>query len=1014
MPPTLEEQLRQLQSLIDSALPNDANADVAAGYQYALRSKQEFLNNHQHPIYFIGPVGIGKSSLIGVAANLLTDNMPLTDRNSLRQKSVLATGSGRTTVCEVRVFQADSPEINDLVLRIAPLARDEMEQEIRLYAEEVWQRKNSQVNAGPDTGNISQEVHRFIRNMTGYSDRQETYTEGGMSKRRNVRPFEDEAFNFPKKQDKDVFAAHMLKRANLDLRTQSEWRIDNADGSGMARLKSLFERINNGTEATALLPERIDLLLPSSLVGSDIDLDVSLIDTRGLDGGIDSRADLQAVLLDPRALLVICSSFNDAPNDSARGVLQALNQDVRLQPALARCVLVLVDQDNAGAVTDANGDREIGQLLKREECLRALAGLKLEPEFSSAQVLAFDVLHDERLGFVRKLVQQLEELRSREQDALEQLCAEAGQFFHNAFNAARPALEEELQGKIKVLLGEALVQTGDDAPLTDALLGAYEAISASHPASRVYACVRRAGKFKNLDIYAAVRATASRACSAWLQGLVNPVWQKLHEWDEEPHFSLIQDAILRHQRDYKQAFADVVNTYGERIGNELEQLLLVQAKENPDSQATKLWQECVAEWGQGDGFKNKVNAHLQSWARKQTLLAHETTIAFEKIPFLRDVKPPELPPSFTMAVKNLRALKNVDNWNPDGVSLLIGANGAGKTTLLKSLQLLRLAYEGNIHDAVSYVFGGSYNLRSRYAMADERIELVLEIDHVRWTLELIPNEGSAAIGKELFSVNGKMLFSRQGLGQIEFDDKAMAGDEKTGLRTLIDRGVKLPALHKFTQFLQRINYFSDPDLPFLRKNGSYAKDDKALQGNGSNALTMLRSWFQDLSNQHRFDFVLAGLRDAFPHQISKLDFKDAGNTLVARLYHPAQPTIPIPLEDEANGVLQMLILLCAVASAEPKSVIAIDEPENGLHPYAMRSFLRQASHWARKHHIVIVLATHSIVLLDEFTEQADHVWVMKGEHGGPTRLDQLYDPDWLACYRLGDLFSRDELVSNED
>ena len=80
----------------------------------------------------------------------------------------------------------------------------------------------------------------------------------------------------------------------------------------------------------------------------------------------------------------------------------------------------------------------------------------------------------------------------------------------------------------------------------------------------------------------------------------------------------------------------------------------------------------------------------------------------------------------------------------------------------------------------------------------------------------------------------------------------------------------------------------------------------------------------------------------------------------------------------------------------------------------MRSFLRQASFWARKHNVVIVLATHSIVLLDEFNDKHDHVWVMKGEHGGPTRLDQLYDPDWLECYRLGDLFERDELVSNED
>ena len=42
-------------------------------------------------------------------------------------------------------------------------------------------------------------------------------------------------------------------------------------------------------------------------------------------------------------------------------------------------------------------------------------------------------------------------------------------------------------------------------------------------------------------------------------------------------------------------------------------------------------------------------------------------------------------------------------------------------------------------------------------------------------------------------------------------------------------------------------------------------------------------------------------------------------------------------------------------------IIAIDEPENNLHPYAFRVFLRRAERWAQKYELTILLATHSII-----------------------------------------------------
>jgi predicted ATPase len=96
-------------------------------------------------------------------------------------------------------------------------------------------------------------------------------------------------------------------------------------------------------------------------------------------------------------------------------------------------------------------------------------------------------------------------------------------------------------------------------------------------------------------------------------------------------------------------------------------------------------------------------------------------------------------------------------------------------------------------------------------------------------------------------------------------------------------------------------------------------------------------------------------------------------------------------------------------------VVAIDEPENSLHPYALRAFLRRTSRWARQHKLTVLLATHSTVLLDELTPE--QVYVMKANKPSgsmPTRLDKLCNREWLEGFKLGDLYEQGEIGSNQD
>lgn len=365
---------------------------------------------------------------------------------------------------------------------------------------------------------------------------------------------------------------------------------------------------------------------------------------------------------------------------------------------------------------------------------------------------------------------------------------------------------------------------------------------------------------------------------------------------------------------------------------------------------------------------------------------------------------------FTLEIDNLRALRRV-RWSPKSVCGLVGVNGCGKSTLLLSLKLLRLALETDLPDAVTTVLGGSFNLRNWNAGPEEPIELGLSCDDLRWSVRLVPRGPTVAYHtEEILRQGDTVILSKDAFGQLTYAGKTELGDVRLGLRTIIDRGVSDERLAKVASLIERFSVFYDPDFASLRF-GSKVSEAKQLYSRGTNAISMLRRWFQERPHRHRYEFVLQGLRSAFPKLVHDLDFQEAGQTLVMQVY-PKGRDQPSPIASEANGFLAMMVLLCDIASAEDGGVVAIDEPETALHPYAIRAFLRTAERHAQQHGLTIVLATHSPSLIDKLSPE--QIYVMgAGAQETPVRLDQLKDPEWLRNFRLGELLMDDELTIPE-
>jgi len=112
----------------------------------------------------------------------------------------------------------------------------------------------------------------------------------------------------------------------------------------------------------------------------------------------------------------------------------------------------------------------------------------------------------------------------------------------------------------------------------------------------------------------------------------------------------------------------------------------------------------------------------------------------------------------------------------------------------------------------------------------------------------------------------------------------------------------------------------------------------------------------------------------------------------------------VPARRLSDGTLRYLCLVAILVDPTPPPLVAIEEPELGLHPDILptiRDLLVDASTRCQ-----LVVSTHSTQFVDAMTEQADSVLVCEKDDGGTcmTRLSQEEIDRWREQGSLGSLW----------
>jgi predicted ATPase len=191
------------------------------------------------------------------------------------------------------------------------------------------------------------------------------------------------------------------------------------------------------------------------------------------------------------------------------------------------------------------------------------------------------------------------------------------------------------------------------------------------------------------------------------------------------------------------------------------------------------------------------------------------------------------------------------------------------------------------------------------------------------------------------------------------------------------------------------------------RQAAVARMEHRVAPDGQNLIPVLHTLY---TGSREFKRVVdEAMRAAFSDDYEEIVFPPAADQRVQLRVRWRSLRTEQSAADLSDGTIRFLLLIAILGSPSPGALIAIDEPEAGLHPSMLPIVAELAADAAERSQVI--LTTHSDQLLDAFTGEPPVTTVAHWQDG-ETRLS-IVDGDelrrWLKEYTLGALFRSREL-----
>ena len=348
-----------------------------------------------------------------------------------------------------------------------------------------------------------------------------------------------------------------------------------------------------------------------------------------------------------------------------------------------------------------------------------------------------------------------------------------------------------------------------------------------------------------------------------------------------------------------------------------------------------------------------------------------------------------------LTVRGYKTIAELENFELRRMNLLIGANGAGKSNFVSLFRLLAAMSEGNLQSYVqqqggpdAMLFGGRKRTKS--------IQAEFYFARNGYKFGLTP------------TVDNRLVFTREATwfeGDFTNHEELLgyAHDEAklTSSKTRVSEWVR-PAVRSW-----RIYHFHDTSSSAAVKQPHPSNDNLRLKPAADNLaayLARIQRVYPDA-----YDRIIATIKLAAPFFGGFVIRDPLPEMMELEWYEQSDPDTPRKAHMLSDGTLRFICLatlLLQPAELLPSTVL-IDEPELGLHPYAINLLADMLMLAAEKKQVIA--STQSVELLNAFAPE--NVIVVEREAGASVlkRLDASDLEEWLEDYTLGELWKRNVL-----
>lgn len=335
------------------------------------------------------------------------------------------------------------------------------------------------------------------------------------------------------------------------------------------------------------------------------------------------------------------------------------------------------------------------------------------------------------------------------------------------------------------------------------------------------------------------------------------------------------------------------------------------------------------------------------------------------------------------------------------INVLIGGNGAGKSNFISVFKLLQDVIEENLRLSVGQS-GGANALLYNGRKVTERVEVTFHFGNNGYKLALVPtDEDSFVFEDERFlyhPVHYNVDYSKSlGTGHEE-------SEWKKGTGTKYDRYVQ-PILSKQKW---RLYHFHDTSKSARVKQTGDLENNAELLLDAGNLAAFLFRLKTEYNKSYRN--IVASIRMVAPFfEEFYLEPNRNGENISLRWKQKGSYDVfnANQLSDGTIRFICLATLLLQPSELQPESIV-IDEPELGLHPFAITA-LAEIIHTVSRNK-QIILSTQSVELLNEF--RVDDIMVVDRNEDGTKfkRLNEEELKEWLETdYSLGDLWKKNIL-----